>query len=61
MDDKAPEPTQEELLDVLNEMIKNIEQLPPHAMILPINHYDFCSLMIWLSAFARSCRSSSNF
>ena len=46
--------SRETLLEVLEEMIKNIEGLPPHAMILPINHYDFCSLLTWLSLFLRN-------
>ena len=42
-----------ELLSELEMMIKNIEGLPSHALILPINHYDFCSLLILLSALLR--------
>ncbi len=38
--------SKEEKLKVIEEMIKNYEGLPPHAMVLPINHYDFCSLLI---------------
>lgn len=54
MNEKLPKPNREELLKELDEMIKNIEKLPPHAQILPINHYDFCALMIVLSAILRS-------
>ena len=46
-------PTKKELIELLDEMVANIENLPPHAMILPINHYDFCSLMILLSSIFR--------
>ncbi len=42
--------TKQELLNMLSEMIKNIENLPQHAMISPINHYDFSSLLILLLA-----------
>ncbi len=36
----------EKLIDLLQEMIKNIEDLPPIAMNTPINHYDLCSALI---------------
>lgn len=49
-----PKPTKEELLNILDEMVKNIENLPPQAMHTPINHYDYCSLMILLSSIFRS-------
>ena len=44
----------EDLLKMLDETIKNIESLPSNAMTLPINHYDFCSALILLSAILRS-------
>jgi hypothetical protein len=44
----------EELLESLDHMIKNIDQLPDHAKVLPINHYDFGSLLMLLSAILRS-------
>lgn len=47
-------PTKEELLDALDEMIKNYENLPQGAMLSSINHYDFCSLLILLSTILRS-------
>lgn len=37
---------QEELMSILNEMIKNIENLPQDAMTSYINHYDYLTLMI---------------
>ncbi len=43
-------PSKKELIDMLSEMIKNIENLPQHAMNNPINHYDFSSLLILLVA-----------
>lgn len=43
-------PTREDLLDMLDEMVKNVEKMPSHAMTLPINHYDYASLLILLSA-----------
>lgn len=47
-------PTKKELIDMLDEMCKNIENLPPQAMTLPINHYDYCSLLMLLSSILRS-------
>lgn len=46
--------TREEKIKLLNEMIANIEKLPQHAMTHPINHYDFCSLLILLASIFRS-------
>ncbi len=49
MNDKL---TKKELLQMLEEMIKNIENLPPNAMLTPVNHYDlFSSLLLVLSIF----------
>lgn len=46
-------PTKEELLDMLSEMIKNYENLPPGALLTPITHYDHQSLLLLLSALFR--------
>lgn len=43
-----------DLLNMLDEMIKNIEQLPEHAKLTSINHYDYNSLLYLLSAIFRS-------
>ena len=40
--------TKEDFLKMLEEMIKNIENLPTHAMTAPINHYDFVATLILL-------------
>lgn len=47
-------PKKEELLDLLDELRKNIDQLPSHAMLSPITHCDFSSLIMLLSAIFRS-------
>jgi hypothetical protein len=54
--DKWPEskPTKKELIGMLDDMRKNIEALPQQAMTMPINHYDFCSLLILLSSILRA-------
>jgi len=43
-------PTKKELLDMLEEMIKNIERLPSNAMAQPVNHYDLVSALLLLSS-----------
>lgn len=47
-------PTKKELLSMLDEMIKNIENLPQAAMTTVITHYDFSSALILLSAILRA-------
>ncbi len=47
-------PNRDELLQVLDDMIKSIENLPPRAMSEPITHYDFCSLLLLLSSILRA-------
>lgn len=43
-------PSKEDLIRELDEMVKNIENLPPQALYAPINHADFGSLLILLHA-----------
>lgn len=47
-------PDKKELLDMLDEMQKRIENLPQGALYSPITHADFCSLLMLLSAILRS-------
>ncbi len=42
-------PSRKELLDILDELIKSMENLPPHALVMPITHYDHWQLMLLLS------------
>lgn len=45
-------PDKQELIKVLEEMIKNIEELPSTAMLNPITHYDYVSgLLLMLQLF----------
>lgn len=50
----ASRPTKKELLDMLDEMVKNIEALPQNAMSQPITHYDFASALLLLSSILRA-------
>ena len=42
-----------DLLFALDEMISKIDALPPQAMMTSINHYDYASLLVWISTFLR--------
>ena len=46
----SKKPSKKELIEMLDEMNKSIENLPQHAMIASITHYDFSALLILLSA-----------
>jgi hypothetical protein len=52
--ENSNKPKKKELIEMLDEMNANIEKLPPHALITPINHYDFSALLILLSAIFRA-------
>lgn len=45
-----PKPTRDDLIAALDEMINRIEDMPPNAMVVAINHYDFVSLLMLLSS-----------
>lgn len=47
-------PSRDELLGELDQMIHNIESLPPHAMAMPITHWDLASSLILISSILRS-------
>lgn len=42
-----------DLQDMIHDMIKSYENLPPHAMQEPVNHYDYLSLLHLISELAR--------
>ena len=50
---KGEKPTRAELINELDRMRLTFENLPAHAMSSPINHYDFASLLLLLSAILR--------
>ena len=49
MEQESQGPSKKELIDILDELIKNMENLPSHALVMPITHYDHWQLMILLS------------
>jgi hypothetical protein len=51
---QSPKPTRTDMLDMLDEMIRNVEKMPSHALQQPINHYDYLSLMLLLSSLLRA-------
>lgn len=45
-DKESPIMTRDDKIDMLEAMIKNIENLPQRAMLAPVNHYDLCTYMV---------------
>ena len=41
-----PKPTRGDMIKMLEEMIKSIENLPNHAMVTPVTHYDLASALL---------------
>lgn len=52
--EKPPKPTYEDLLKMLDNMIKSYEELPPAALYSNINHYDLLSVLLLLSEIFRA-------
>jgi hypothetical protein len=46
--------TKKEKLDLLQNMLDSYNNLPAHALAMPVNHYDFCSLLLLLSSLFKS-------
>ena len=46
--------TKQDKIEMLETMVKNIENLPKHAMDLPINHYDFYSYLLVIVSILKS-------
>lgn len=47
-------PSRLEMIEMLDAMAKSYENLPPHALGTPINHYDYRSLLMLLSSIFRA-------
>lgn len=54
IDEETKRPTREELIDGLEYVLKNLEELPAHAMSAPITHYDYSALLSVLIAVLRA-------
>lgn len=52
--ESSSKPTKKELLDILDCMVKNMEELPQNALVSSINHYDLLSVLILLSSIFRA-------
>lgn len=50
----SSKPNRKELIDMLDEMVKNMENLPIQAMSSYINHYDFASSLLLISSILRA-------
>lgn len=54
MPDKPDKPTRKELIELLDNEIKRMEELPPMAMYTSVTHYDLYSFMVLVSGILRS-------
>lgn len=46
--------TRSQQINMLETMVKNIENLPKHVMDLPINHYDFYSYILLITSILKA-------
>lgn len=49
MTDTPTKPTRADLLAMLDELVAGFDNLPAHALVMPVTHYDHWQLMILLS------------
>jgi len=47
---EVSKPTRDDLIKILDDMVKSIEKLPPEAMTTYVNQYDLMSFLMILSA-----------
>lgn len=45
------------MIEMLEEMSKALDRIPEHAMITPVNHYDWQSVLLLLTAYLKSLES----
>jgi len=51
-------PSRKELIGILDDMIERIEQMPPQALVISINHYDWLSMLLLFSSLFKSSLDS---
>ncbi len=56
----SSKPSKKEMIGMIDDMAKNIERLPSSAMLSPITHYDFVSLLMLLSSILKSDRNDAS-
>lgn len=54
INEEAKKPNRDELIDMLEEMMKGYERLPEHAMLSPVTHADLVSVLLLLLSILRS-------
>lgn len=54
-DPERPKATKEDMLEMLDMMIKKIEEMPVHAMSSYITHFDYYSLLLLVSSLFKAC------
>jgi hypothetical protein len=52
--------TYEDGIDMLNQLIKNIEELPDHVKLSSVNHYDLISFMLVISSIFKNISTQSD-
>lgn len=57
-EEKFHAPTREEVLGLLDSMIKAYDNLPPHAMLAPVSHADHKSLLMLVLSLFKSTSAS---
>ncbi len=58
--EEQPTISKKDIIYAIDEMIKNIEKLPPQVLSEPISHYDFVSLLWLLSTkFRLDCKDNN--
>lgn len=50
-------PSRKDMIEMLEEMSKSLDRIPEHAMITPVNHYDWQSVLLLLVAYLKSLES----
>lgn len=52
--ERIAKPSRSDLIAALDDMVERIESMPKNAMVVAINHYDYVTLLMLLSALFKS-------